>query len=376
MTYRNGGVVSRPMDGGDPRTPMAWQHRDLNMSQHDQRYASEVQRGQRDHTSPTRNGGYPSPSRHSDRYPEMGRGTPGSRRARGQSSDRSERGNRSSRERGERGYSRSQSRERVPRGYSRSQPSPSTTDGTTEDTTETDSHTVEREGSEYQGHPGQMVPGYPMMVGYPMMPAPHMQVPMMMPGTGSIRSVQSVPMLSPPAHTWDGEPCPVHHHHPMVPLAALYGMGGGGVGYAPSMSMAYSVPPSVISGATTVRRARSVAELSQPGAPHGHHYNHSHPPTPADTLEPGDRRSLHASMASLGHSQLSRPAGHRLVMGENGAPSKLPMREQKKVSPIPSKDGKEKGIGCCSGHFVVIWIILGIVTFGVLLGIVLKFTVS
>ena len=39
---------------------------------------------------------------------------------------------------------------------------------------------------------------------------------------GSIRSVQSVPMLSPTAHTWDGEPCPVHHQ-PMVPLAALYG---------------------------------------------------------------------------------------------------------------------------------------------------------
>jgi hypothetical protein len=81
-------------------------------------------------------------------------------------------------------------------------------------------------------------------------------------------------------------------------------------------------------------------------------------------------------MASLGHSQLSRPHTHRMVMAENGAPSKLPIREQKKISPIPSKDGKEKGIGCCSGHFVVIWIILGIVTFGVLLGIVLKFTVS
>ena len=155
-------------------------------------------------------------------------------------------------------------------------------------------------------------------------------------------------------------------------------MGTGGVGYAPSMSLAYSVPPSVISGATTVRRARSVAELSQPGAPHGPPFTHSHPPTPGDTLEPGDRRSLHASMASLGHSQLSRPGppGPRMVMGENGAPSKLPMREQKKVSPLPSKDDKEKGLGCCSGHFVVIWIILGIVTFGVLLGIVLKFTVS
>ena len=63
-------------------------------------------------------------------------------------------------------------------------------------------------------------------------------------------------------------------------------------------------------------------------------------------------------------------------MAENGAPSKLPMREPKKVSPVPSKDEKKRGLGCCSGHFVVMWIILGIVTFGVLLGIVLKFTVS
>ena len=47
--------------------------------------------------------------------------------------------------------------------------------------------------------------------------------PLLMPGTGSIRSVQSVPMLSHGHHTWDGEPCPVHHQHPMVPLAALYG---------------------------------------------------------------------------------------------------------------------------------------------------------
>ena len=148
-------------------------------------------------------------------------------------------------------------------------------------------------------------------------------------------------------------------------------------GYAPSMSMAYSVPPSVISGATTVRRARSVAELSQAGAAHTHHHGGHH-------LEAGDRqRSLHASMASLGHSQVggghhSRPGGHhRMVMAENGAPSKLPMRDiGKKISPVPNKDEKKAGLGCCSGHFVVMWIILGIVTFGVLLGIVLKFTVS
>merc|ERR1719232_611863 len=186
-----------------------------------------------------------------------------------------------------------------------------------------------------------------------MMPQMAHVAPLLMPGTGSIRSVQSVPMLSaaghmPGHHTWDGEPCPVHHHHqhPMVPLAALYGMPG----YAPSMSMAYSVPPSVISGATTVRRARSVAELSQaaPGHPHAHPHHPGH-------LE-HERRSLHASMASLGHSQIGPRPGHRMVMGENGAPSELPMRDSKKVSPVPSKDDKKSGgLGCCSGHFVVMW---------------------
>ena len=85
-----------------------------------------------------------------------------------------------------------------------------------------------------------------------------------------------------------------------------------------------------------------------------------------------------------------------MVFGENGAPSHLPMRRESKsrqMSPLPPKDGMANGTGyntggigggnekdaslaCCSGHFVVIWIILGIITFGILLGIVLKFTVT
>ena len=88
---------------------------------------------------------------------------------------------------------------------------------------------------------------------------------LLMAPNGSIRSVQSVPMLAtaatapPMSQTWDGEPCPVHHQHghhhqqPM-PLAALYGMGMGG-GHIGAISMGpSSVPPSIISGATTVRR--------------------------------------------------------------------------------------------------------------------------
>ena len=79
--------------------------------------------------------------------------------------------------------------------------------------------------------------------------------------------------------------------------------------------------------------------------------------------------------------------GGRMVMAENGAPSHLPIRDHAK-SPMPHAKGdhkdhmgdhdhhKGKGVACCSGHFVVVWIILGIITFGILLGIVLKFTVA
>jgi hypothetical protein len=52
-------------------------------------------------------------------------------------------------------------------------------------------------------------------------------------------------------------------------------MGHPGMGYPMSMGPS-SVPPSIISGATTVRRARSVAEISH----HGLAY--SQPPTPGN----------------------------------------------------------------------------------------------
>ena len=69
------------------------------------------------------------------------------------------------------------------------------------------------------------------------------------PGNMATAAAAAPPM----SQTWDGEPCPVHHQHAQpMPLAALYGMGGGPLG-AISMGPS-SVPPSIISGATTVRR--------------------------------------------------------------------------------------------------------------------------
>ena len=72
----------------------------------------------------------------------------------------------------------------------------------------------------------------------------------------------------------------------------------------------------------------------------------------------------------------------KMVLTENGAPSQLPMRDINKRSTLPhsAKDfhgmQKDEGLACCSGHFVVLWIILGIITFGILLGVVLMFTVA
>ncbi len=179
---------------------------------------------------------------------------------------------------------------------------------------------------------------------------------------GSIRSVHSVPMLTGPpaaAATWDGEPCPVHHQ-PAVPLAALYGVATPG---GPALSMG---PSSVISGATTVRRARSVAEISNGGF--------AGPPPPPPPPPSATPRLEHKSF----HSSLHHLPPPRVVVAENGAPSHLPIRDPKNRSPLPPKGngGKDQDIGCCSGHFVVIWIILGIITFGILLGIILRFTIA
>ena len=109
------------------------------------------------------------------------------------------------------------------------------------------------------------IPGYPMqpqLMGNPQLMGPMAPPQFLMAPNGSIRSVHSVPMLAaasaasipPMSHTWDGEPCPVHHQ-PAMPLAALYGLG------PHMMTGPASVPPSIISGATTVRRARSIGMM-------------------------------------------------------------------------------------------------------------------
>lgn len=392
----------------DARTPVAWQHRDM-MGQ-EQRNGGH-QRNERNDSSPSRRytptpnsqrgeryGGPPTPNSAHSRHSR----TPDHRRdARGSSSERY---SHQSTKKLVRNSRSAQGSSRGSQGGYRSQPSPSSTEETAEETTETDSQNEQhQQGYHGPGGPAEylqfqqqqpyMYPqyAYPMqMQGYPMQMQGHpgMQPQLMGPvgghqmappqflmaPNGSIRSVQSVPMLAaaasaasipPMSHTWDGEPCPVHHQH-AVPLAALYGLG------PQMMGGPASVPPSVISGATTVRRARSIAEISNSGM----YQVPSMPGTPHM-----DHKSFHGSMMIRGNPHAHN---HKMVMAENGAPSHLPMRDPKR-STLPhghsAKDSsmsprKDDGLACCSGHFVVLWIILGIITFGILLGVVLMFTVG
>ncbi|CAB4057864.1 unnamed protein product [Lepeophtheirus salmonis] len=172
--------------------------------------------------------------------------------------------------------------------YLRSHHSPSSTDDTVEETTETESQVndIARSTSEYGRQP-PVVHGYPYPVAYQtppiMAPAnPFVGQQLMMAPNGSIRS----------------NPCPVHHSNVAMPLAALYGMGQ----HHPRLGHS-SVPPSVISGPpTTVRRARSIAEMSA-------------------ITNRLDSKSFHGSMN----------LNPRIVLAENGAPSTLPVREAAKM---------------------------------------------
>lgn len=79
--------------------------------------------------------------------------------------------------------------------------------------------------------------------------------------------------------------------------------------------------------------------------------------------EMDERKSFHASMMSLGPNMImpQNMRTGRVVRSETGAASHLPTREHpKKISPLPGKDlEKQVGFACCTGHFVVLWIILG-----------------
>ncbi|KAK7793257.1 hypothetical protein R5R35_010249 [Gryllus longicercus] len=151
------------------------------------------------------------------------------------------------------------------------------------------------------------------------------QLPVRAPTLGTLRSVQST--LS----TWDGEPCPVHHMQmPMglllpPPPAQLY----------PVMAVPLPAPP---------------PPPPPPPLP---------PPPPPPVLLP----------------PMLRPRPLVLAAEAAGRPEPLPVRDPKtSVSPLPPKDGAgPPQVHCCKGNIIVLWVVLGIICVGILLAVILRF---
>ncbi|RWS13202.1 hypothetical protein B4U79_03900 [Dinothrombium tinctorium] len=173
--------------------------------------------------------------------------------------------------------------------------------------------------------------------------------------TGTLRSSRSVPgFVMTTMTTWDGEPCPVHGTN--------------------SPSRALSMSPVSLPPPMTVKRYNSVADLRGT--------NNSFFPMmtivpPSINGDVGGNKFPIAQMAANPQRPLFVPA-----FSEHH----LPLRDHYKVSPAPiqpmlsSKLKQQEAYGgedvCCRGHLIVLWIILGVVTIGVISGIILGVTVN
>lgn len=373
------GASGRPMDMGDPCTPMAWQQRDLNYHQsgYQDRYGPGAVVG---------GSSRPGPPSTSDRLSHH--------------TDKSWRMHRDSRDSGQpnlvpygSGYPSGSSTQYAsgppPAHYPPSRPSyssgrppsrPHTPSGTSSSSSSTSEDSEQAPGPvEPVGpmpHPIYGYTGY--YPGYP--PGPHPGYP------GTLKSARSVPALA--LATWDGEPCPVHGSGPLSfpgphgPLPPP--------GYPPMLPPGpLSLPPPPGSS----RRVNSIYDMRLLSPPPGPIYG----TLPGRTM-PADRRSL-AGSTILGPAAHGAPLGippHLLppmarplpmVVDEKGNPEPLPVRKtgdkngtlppgvNTKAASVVHSESEEvvKNRICCRGGACVAWVILAVICIGVLLAVMLRF---
>jgi len=361
-------AAGRTQEGGagDPRTPMAWQHRDLNYHQsgYQDRYGPGADEGRHrgdkvwpSTSSPHANGAknsYPRREfpRHKEYpprdYPMSGDEYPSHKE-----------------------YSHSRDLSPSDHNYPNSQSRPHGSRSATATSTISSSSSEDSEQPEGPPHPGYgydgYYPGYPPTAGYPQ---------------GTMKSTKSVPSMLAP--TVDGEPCPVHHHPPPgapMPMPP------------PAMPMPMPHPSMVHPGYATMgppRRAASIYDMRMM-SPMPNIYGTL--PHPAPAVAP-DARSVVGSTI-MSPQGLAVPVGipphllppmarpRPLVIGEGGAPEVLPVRgSQEKAaaiakSIIESKSGEDEKLAkqkfCCPGGMCVMWTILSFIVFGILLTLMLMF---
>jgi len=370
-------MAQRSPEGADPRTPMAWQHRDLNYQQS----------GYQDRYGPGADEGRPASNRGDKAWPSTS-----SSYANNAKNSYSRREFPRHEEYPPRDYPMSgddypshkkypHSRDLSPSDHhypsSQSRPHGSRHSATA---TSTISSSSSEDSEQPEGHPGAMMgphtnygydgyyPGYPPHGGYPQ---------------GTMKSTKSVPSMLAP--TVDGEPCPVHHHPPGPPMPMP----------PPPMPMPMPHPSMVHPGYATMgppRRAASIYDMRMM-SPQPMPNIYGTLPHPPPTVAP-DTRSVVGS-AIMGPPGSGVPVGipphllppmarpRPLVIGEGGTPEVLPVRGSQEKgaaiakSIIASKSGDDekpvKQKFCCPGGMCVMWTILSFIVFGILLTLMLMF---
>uniref|UniRef100_A0A6A7FSW3 Leucine-rich repeat extensin-like protein 2 n=1 Tax=Hirondellea gigas TaxID=1518452 RepID=A0A6A7FSW3_9CRUS len=393
---------SRSVEGGDPRTPMAWQHRDLNYHQsgYQDRYGPGAEGGriQGPPSSSDRVSHRTDKTWNTQKESNQGLLSPYNQQPQQQYPPRdypsTSRDYPHSRELSPSEHLSPQQQPQQPPYQQRQQESRHSATATS-----TISSSSSEDDSEQPGPQGPVGPQHPVYgysgpppaggyyPGYPLPPLQHPgYAPSVIPGYhggGTMKSAKSVPALL--AATYDGEPCPVHHSSVM--------------GLPPHMSM----PPMMHPGYATMghpRRAASIYDMrmiSSPPPPatiYGTLPHHMPAPLP-------DTRSVVGGSAIMGPAAPGAPLGippqllppmarpRPVVIGEGGAPEVLPVRgrNEKDVSALPTSLLSAKGAAasgdedvkkikkpfCCHGGACVCWIILSVIVIGIVLTLMLLF---
>lgn len=208
---------------------------------------------------------------------------------------------------------------------------------------------------------------FPPPTSYEIYTGPH-QIPSSIPHPhlaplGTLRSAKSVPALAYPGmddHSPGGPGCPVH---------------GGQVTHQ------FVYPHSDIHTATLMRRVGSVVDLRSlppppthtlPLMPHPHPHPHTYSVVNFDT----GKKATAYRMGQLPLPPLPGIAYHgptALMMppGLTSTGKTLPGHGTKSIRDVYIEEAT-----CCKGHLIVLWIILTVVTLGVISGIVLAVTMN
>lgn len=177
--------------------------------------------------------------------------------------------------------------------------------------------------------------------------------------TGTLRSTRSVPALAFTTGSIDGsDPCPIHggnHINPMRRHGSLFDMRAPPVGGPLSLA---GLDKKVFHGS---KHSLINGHPPQP-PPMPPHYQQFHEPP---QYMPPHMMMMRNPQHPLGVPMMLDPAafkkGHRAV---------IPGYPTKNVDPYSMEQV------CCKGHLIVLWIILGVVTVGVILGIIMGVTIT